>query len=115
MRSTSIYIRNSNKQVIGAMCINLDISDILLAEKTLNKMAGSADIAPAKKENVTQVFVKDVNELLDCLIIAMSSGMLCNNVQHWPYIKTHILKPTNPCALLSRNKSLGQAVSPASN
>ncbi|HHC3181149.1 PAS domain-containing protein [Klebsiella pneumoniae] len=28
MRSTSIYIRNSNKQVIGAMCINLDISDI---------------------------------------------------------------------------------------
>ena len=25
------------------MCINLDISDILLAEKTLNKMAGSAD------------------------------------------------------------------------
>ncbi|MGE1663377.1 hypothetical protein ACMFEQ_22640 [Klebsiella pneumoniae] len=101
------------------MCINLDISDILLAEKTLNKMAGSADIAPAKKENVTQVFVKDVNELLDCLIIAMSSGMLCNNVQHCrilkPHIKTHILKPTNPCALLSRNKSLGQAVSPASN
>ncbi|MCP6628994.1 PAS domain-containing protein [Klebsiella pneumoniae] len=28
-------MRNSNKQVIGAMCINLDISDILLAEKTL--------------------------------------------------------------------------------
>ncbi|MGE1663838.1 hypothetical protein ACMFEQ_25160 [Klebsiella pneumoniae] len=26
-------MRNSNKQVIGAMCINLDISDILLAEK----------------------------------------------------------------------------------
>ncbi len=71
------------------MCINLDISDILLAEKTLTKMAGCADIAPAKKEDVTQVFVKDVNELLDCLIIAMSSGLLCNNIQHWPHIKTH--------------------------
>ncbi|EGY9635886.1 transcriptional regulator [Salmonella enterica subsp. enterica serovar Rough O:c:z] len=68
LRSTSIYIRNSNKQVIGAMCINLDISDILQAEKTLNKIAGRINLSTAKKEDVTEVFVKDVNELLDYLI-----------------------------------------------
>ena len=68
LRSTSIYIRNSNKQVIGALCINLDISDILQAEKTLSKLAGHSDSSAAKKEDVNEVFVKDVNELLDYLI-----------------------------------------------
>ncbi|PXW43909.1 putative transcriptional regulator YheO [Klebsiella oxytoca] len=68
LRSTSVYIRDDNKQVIGALCINLDISDILLAEKILNKMAGRGDSTPAKKEDIKEVFVKDVNELLDYLI-----------------------------------------------
>ena len=57
LRSTSIYIRNSNKQVIGALCINLDISDILQAEKTLSKLAGHSDSSAAKKEDVNEVFV----------------------------------------------------------
>lgn len=68
LRSTSVYIRDDNKQVIGALCINLDISDILLAEKILNKMAGRGDSTSAKKADVKEVFVKDVNELLDYLI-----------------------------------------------
>ncbi|MFW0766650.1 helix-turn-helix transcriptional regulator [Trabulsiella odontotermitis] len=68
LRSTSIYIRDNNQQVIGALCINLDISDILQAEKTLNKMAGRPDTTPARQVEVNEVFVKDVNELLDYLI-----------------------------------------------
>ncbi|KFC09264.1 hypothetical protein GTGU_00989 [Trabulsiella guamensis ATCC 49490] len=68
LRSTSIYIRDNQKQVIGALCINLDISDILQAEKTLNKMAGRPETTPARQEEVNEVFVKDVNELLDYLI-----------------------------------------------
>lgn len=68
LRSTSVYIRDNNQQVIGALCINLDISDILQAEKTLNKMAGRPDTTPVRQEEVNEVFVKDVNELLDYLI-----------------------------------------------
>ncbi|TLV22290.1 transcriptional regulator [Klebsiella indica] len=68
LRSTSIYIRNSHKEVLGALCINLDISDIVLAEKMLNKMTGRPDISPTRSEEVSEVFVKDVNELLDYLI-----------------------------------------------
>lgn len=68
LRSTSVYVRNGNKQVIGALCINLDISDILQAEKTLNKIAGRPDTAPSRPQEVNEVFVKDVNELLDYLI-----------------------------------------------
>lgn len=68
LRSTSVYIRDNDQQVIGALCINLDISDILQAEKTLNKMAGRPDTTPVRQEEVNEVFVKDVNELLDYLI-----------------------------------------------
>lgn len=68
LRSTSVYLRNNHKQVIGALCINLDISDILQAEKMLNKMAGRPDNAPASSREVNEVFVKDVSELLDYLI-----------------------------------------------
>ncbi|WES67304.1 helix-turn-helix transcriptional regulator [Superficieibacter sp. HKU1] len=68
LRSTSVYLRNNQKQVIGALCINLDISDILQAEKMLNKMAGRPDNAPTSPKEVNEVFVKDVSELLDYLI-----------------------------------------------
>ncbi|WP_414164647.1 transcriptional regulator [Superficieibacter sp. BNK-5] len=68
LRSTSVYLRNNHKQVIGALCINLDISDILQAEKMLNKMAGRPDNAPTSSKEVNEVFVKDVSELLDYLI-----------------------------------------------
>ncbi|WP_312952635.1 helix-turn-helix transcriptional regulator [Superficieibacter sp.] len=68
LRSTSVYLRNGEKKVIGALCINLDISDILQAEKMLNKMAGRPDSTPAAAKEVNEVFVKDVNELLDYLI-----------------------------------------------
>ncbi|POP46398.1 hypothetical protein CHU32_06510 [Superficieibacter electus] len=68
LRSTSVYLRNNHKQVIGALCINLDISDILQAEKMLNKMAGRPDNTPTPAKEVNEVFVKDVNELLDYLI-----------------------------------------------
>ncbi len=68
LRSTSVYLRNNHQQVIGALCINLDISDILQAEKMLNKMAGRPDNAPTSSREVNEVFVKDVSELLDYLI-----------------------------------------------
>ncbi|NIY49122.1 helix-turn-helix transcriptional regulator [Cedecea colo] len=68
LRSTSVYLRNSSKQVIGALCINLDISEILQAEKMLNKMSGRLNNAPTLAKEVNEVFVKDVNELLDYLI-----------------------------------------------
>ncbi|HAT1682998.1 TPA: transcriptional regulator [Klebsiella oxytoca] len=68
LRSTSIYVRNSKKQVIGALCINLDISDILQAEKILNTMAGLPDNTPVCTQRLNEIFVRDVNELLDYLI-----------------------------------------------
>jgi predicted transcriptional regulator YheO len=63
LRSSSIYIRNSKGETIGSICINLDITDFLMAENVLKSFSRHGS-----KENVPEVFVKDVNELLDFLI-----------------------------------------------
>lgn len=64
LRSSSIYIRNNKGETIGAICINLDISDLIMAEKALQSISMS-DLDSGVSE---EVFVQDVNELLDYLI-----------------------------------------------
>ncbi|WP_246079408.1 helix-turn-helix transcriptional regulator [Paenibacillus piri] len=63
LRSSSIYIKNSKGETIGAICINLDISDFIMAENTIKSitMRNTTD-------QIDEVFVKDVNELLDFLL-----------------------------------------------
>ena len=67
LRSTSIYLRDKEQKVIGALCINLDISDLIVAERALQNMTGRREMAQPTQA-VDEVFVKDVNELLDYLI-----------------------------------------------
>jgi predicted transcriptional regulator YheO len=63
LRSSSIYIKNSQGKTIGAICINFDISDLIVAENTLRS------ITKYSLENeVKEVFVRDVNELMDFLL-----------------------------------------------
>jgi len=65
LRSTSIYMRDSEGEVIGSLCINLDITDFILAEKAIASVIGEA----AKEvPDSTEVFSNDVNVLLDTLI-----------------------------------------------
>ncbi|RJE87693.1 transcriptional regulator [Paenibacillus sp. 1011MAR3C5] len=63
LRSTSMYVKNKADQIIGAVCINLDITDIMMAEKTLQSLTGSG------LQPVRESFVSSVNELLDTLIM----------------------------------------------
>jgi predicted transcriptional regulator YheO len=63
LRSTSIYIKNNQGNTIGSICINFDISDLIMAEKTLKSIT-----MHSLETEVKEVFVQDVNELLDFLI-----------------------------------------------
>jgi predicted transcriptional regulator YheO len=63
LRSTSVYIKNSKGNTIGAICMNLDISDFIMAEKTLKSITQHS-----LESKVEEVFVNDVNELLDHLL-----------------------------------------------
>jgi predicted transcriptional regulator YheO len=62
LRSTSMYVKNSTGTIIGAMCINFDITDLMVAEKTLQSLTASG------LQPVRESFVSNVNDLLDTLI-----------------------------------------------
>lgn len=63
LRSTSIYIKNAVGKPVGAICMNYDISDLMMAEKTIKNLTASA-----LQSGVKETFVTNVNELLDVLI-----------------------------------------------
>ncbi len=63
LRSSSIYIKNDEGKPIGAICINYDITDFVMAEKTLKSITISN-----QKDETNEVITNDINELLDDLI-----------------------------------------------
>ncbi|WP_127579398.1 helix-turn-helix transcriptional regulator [Paenibacillus koleovorans] len=63
LRSSSIFMKDRSGRTIGSLCINSDITDLLVAEQTLRSMT-MAGPAPEVKET----FVSNVSDLLDALI-----------------------------------------------
>jgi predicted transcriptional regulator YheO len=64
LRSSSHYIRNSEGKIIGALCINTDISETIQFEQFLKKY-NKYDLLSKKSE---EFFANDVTELLDYYI-----------------------------------------------
>lgn len=63
LRSSSIYIRNDDGKVIGCLCVNFDVSNLMVADKTIRSLISNGD---GEKEE--EFFVNDVNQLLDALL-----------------------------------------------
>jgi predicted transcriptional regulator YheO len=68
LRSSSIYIRDPAGEVIGAVCINLDITDFLMAEKALGTVTNQMGMAGRNGGIVEEFFTNDVSDLLENLI-----------------------------------------------
>lgn len=64
LRSSSMYMKNSEGKTIGSLCINFDISDLMVAEETLKSLTVRG-LQPVVQES----FVSNVNDLLDSLIL----------------------------------------------
>ena len=63
LRSSSVYILNDENKVIGCLCVNFDISNLMVADKTIRSLISSGE---ENKEE--EFFVNDVNQLLDALL-----------------------------------------------
>lgn len=63
LRCSSLYIRNDSGKIIGSLCINSDITDLVMAEKTVQKQ-----INIDKEQSDKELFTDNVNEILDKLI-----------------------------------------------
>lgn len=61
VRSTTVYIKNDKNEPIGALCINLDISDMIFVKKVVDSLT-------MVEQEGTEIFANDVNELLDFLL-----------------------------------------------
>lgn len=68
-RSSSMYIRNDEGKVIGALCINLDITDSLRMESFLKQYNGySPDQIQDGEEESMEYFANNVQDLLQHLV-----------------------------------------------
>ncbi len=63
LRSSSVYIKDDEGKTIGALCVNLDITDTIKAEGLLKKF-NQFEI----RDDTREVFVNNVSELLDYLL-----------------------------------------------
>ena len=61
MRSSTVFLKNDEGTPIGALCINLDITDLMDMKSTINELTmGSTE--------EQELFANDVNELLEFLL-----------------------------------------------
>ncbi|WP_409342740.1 transcriptional regulator [Paenibacillus sp. MBLB4367] len=63
LRSSSLYMKDSKGQTIGSLCVNYDITDLMMAERTLQSLT-----ANGLQSEVKESFVTNVNDLLDALV-----------------------------------------------
>ena len=68
LRSSSIYFRDSRGRVLGSLCINLDISQLLIAENGLRSLMGLGGL-PLEAER-KEYFTGDIGTLLKDMIQA---------------------------------------------
>lgn len=64
LRSSTMYIRNDQGKPIGCICINFDITDLMMAENALQEFTDLNQV----ETDVKEVFVNNVNDVLDLLI-----------------------------------------------
>lgn len=66
LRTSTTYLRDDDGNVIGALCINYDISDLMVAEEIIKD---AAMYPTSKKEVEPEVFANNVGEILDTLTV----------------------------------------------
>ena len=67
LRSSTTYIRSDDGDVIGALCINTDITNLIFAEAELRKFIG-LDTQSNGADRVEEFFVNDVGDLVESML-----------------------------------------------
>lgn len=62
IRSSTTMLHDEDGELIGAICINWDVTELLLAKNSLNQLIGKASI---DSSNESERFVRNVQELME--------------------------------------------------
>lgn len=68
LKSSSVFIRNNQKKIIGCICINYDITVDLMFHKVMDEFCTTVDLDKEKSEKGIETFTSDVNEVLKNII-----------------------------------------------
>jgi predicted transcriptional regulator YheO len=67
-KSSTIFIRNDQQQVVGCLCVNYDITELLMAKNILGNFTALAEKEVSKHSSQAENFAKNVDEVLANLI-----------------------------------------------
>lgn len=73
LRSSSVYFENDKGDIIGSLCINFDLSSILVAQNALNQLL----VANQEEEVTKEHFVNNINDIVEKI---MAEYMQKNNL-----------------------------------
>ncbi len=88
IKSTTMVIRNMEEKIIGALCINLDITNLNLILSTVGELTSINKVSKDSDENI-EIEKADVLDILDHIIshTILESGKLPENMKKDDFLK----------------------------
>lgn len=68
LRSSSVFIRDNQKKIIGCLCINYDLTEYLMFNKVIREFCTTIDLEKEKLKDGTETFSSNVDEVLGNII-----------------------------------------------
>lgn len=68
LRSSSVFIRDDQKKIIGCLCINYDLTEYLMFNKIIGEFCNTIDLDNEKSKEEAETFAGDVDEVLKDII-----------------------------------------------
>ncbi|PXV86879.1 putative transcriptional regulator YheO [Lachnotalea glycerini] len=68
-KSSSKYFKDENGKIVGSLCINYDITDLISLQNSLQQITNiNNDINIKRSSSGNEIFAKNVDELIDVLL-----------------------------------------------
>jgi predicted transcriptional regulator YheO len=67
LRSSTIFIRDDDGLIVGSLCINLDLTDFIVAR---NLLEDDTSFAPPDVESPKETFAQDISEVMESVVDA---------------------------------------------
>ena len=68
LRSSSVFIRDDQKKIIGCLCINYDLTEYLMFNKIIDEFCNTVDPENEKSKEEAETFTNDVDDVLEDII-----------------------------------------------
>jgi len=68
LKSSTFFIRDDQKKIVGCMCINYDLTEYLMFNKIIEEFCSNVDLNKEKSKEEVETFTNDVDEILENII-----------------------------------------------